>query len=299
MKRVFGRVVLALLIAGCSRDESPLLPQVRQTADAVKLAVRGIYRVESAAAEKPRFVSIDVAGLTAADLKAKFESFPNPSAAHLWMPGEQSWLVVEQASTNAIALEAAMEAVATDESCMLTFPEIFASYAGTLADVLPAFAAKLEGEVVPEWFVTKDVPSIDWLVWDEVDADIAEHVRQEIRSMQVVRRLILEGNMSARVATDKKSEEEATEKWARAYLRNPHDPLLNERLTALEKNAKGFLELNKVVQAMKCYETMVLINPKDAVAVHNFGMCLKKIGREDMAKEVLERAKALKSMPLR
>ena len=46
---------------------------------------------------------------------------------------------------------------------------------------------------------------------------------------------------------------------------------------------------------MKCYETIILINPNDAVAVGNFGLCLRKLGRLDMAKEVLARAKELEA----
>ena len=63
----------------------------------------------------------------------------------------------------------------------------------------------------------------------------------------------------------------------------------------LNRNARGFLEVDKVLQAMKCYETIILINPNDAVAVGNFGLCLRKLGRLDMAKEVLARAKELEA----
>ena len=69
--------------------------------------------------------------------------------------------------------------------------------------------------------------------------------------------------------------------------------MLLERIDNLNRNAKGFLELNKVLQAMKCYETVVLIRPNDVAAIHNFGACLMKIGKRDMAEKVLERAKRL------
>ena len=76
-------------------------------------------------------------------------------------------------------------------------------------------------------------------------------------------------------------------------LRNPRDPMLLDRLDRLNRNANGFLEVGKVLQAMKCYETMILINPKDAAAVRNFGLCLRKIGRDEVAEKVLERAREL------
>jgi Flp pilus assembly protein TadD len=45
--------------------------------------------------------------------------------------------------------------------------------------------------------------------------------------------------------------------------------------------------------AMKCYETMLNIRPGDAAAAYNFGMCLKKIGKLDLAERVLGRAREL------
>lgn len=297
MKRLLPLIALSLVLAGCSSEEEEK-PMVRKAAESVKAAVRGIFQVESAdylfdLTERPKITSIDVENLTAAEVRRKFESFTNAPMTHLWMPGEKSWLVVERVSTNSIPLEAAMDAVADDPQCTVSFPEVFASYVGTLEEVMPAFEAKLEGTAVPEWFVTKEVPEIKWLQKGNVDDDIAAHVMHEIRSMQVVRRLVLEGNIASRAAKDKQGEEAATEKWARAYRRNPNDPLLLERLDNLDKNARGFLSVGKILPAMKCYETMILINPKDAVAVHNFGMCLKRIGREDVAKEVLKRANEL------
>jgi tetratricopeptide (TPR) repeat protein len=171
--------------------------------------------------------------------------------------------------------------------------DVFSSYVGTIEDILPAFGSRLEGNVLPEWFVTKEIPTLKWLDTACVDRDILRRMNAEIRSMQVVRRLILEGNIAARSATDKKGEEEAAEKWAKAMLRNPRDPMLLERLDRLERNAKGFLEVGKVLQAMKCYETIILVNPKDAVAIHNFGLCLRKIGKSELAEKVLERAREL------
>lgn len=294
MKRLGGLLLLAICVAGCSKEEPKA--EIRETTDNVKSAVRGIFRVENAGAseeDKPRMVPLDVAGLTAKEVKAEFAKFRHPESTHLWMPGEQSWLLVERASTNAVPLDVVMEAVATDGACTLAFPEIFASYVGTLAEVMPAFEAELIGEAVPEWFVTKEIPNLEWITNGEVDEDIAELVRHEIRSMQVIRRLVLEGNMLSREAKDKAGEEAATEKWAAAFLRNPHDPILQDRLIFLERNARGFVEVGKVLQAMKCYETIILINPKDAAAVRNFGHCLRNIGREDMAKEVLKHAEEL------
>jgi Flp pilus assembly protein TadD len=148
---------------------------------------------------------------------------------------------------------------------------------------------------VPEWFVTKDIPEIKWLDTSGVDEDILKTTLSGIRSAQVMRRELLRGNMLAAKSTDKKSEEAATEVWAKVAIRSPNDPMLLERIERLNNNAKGFLSVGKVLQAMKCYETVVLIRPNDAAAVHNFGMCLMKIGKRDMGEKVLKRAEKLAS----
>ncbi len=291
-------VILAAVLAvgGCSREREAV-PPVRKTCAAVKAAVRGIYRVENAVTNgvaRPTFTALDVAGLTAAQLKKELAAFADPAAAHLWMPGEKSWLVVQQAPGTWISLARVLEAVADDAACTVSLPEIFASYVGTLADVLPAFANDLKGEVVPEWFVPEAVTAIGWIDPTDVDGDIAQSVSNEIRSMRNVRREVLKGNMAARAATDKKGEESACEIWARAALRNPNDPLLLERIDRLETNARAFLEAGQVLQAMKCFETVILIQPKHVAAVHNFGLCLKRLGKTELADQVLKRAEALK-----
>ena len=176
---------------------------------------------------------------------------------------------------------------------MLPLPEIFASYVGTVDEVMPAFSSGLKGELLPEWFVTKDVPELDWLDAGGIEGDIRGRAMGEIRSMQVVRRELLRGNMAARAAKDRRGEREACETWARCALRNPNDPMLLERLDRLDRNARGFLAVGKLLQAMKCFETIILIQPKNAAAVHNFGMCLKKLGKAEMAEQVLRRAETL------
>jgi tetratricopeptide (TPR) repeat protein len=263
----------------------------------VKAAVRGIYRLENAVtndAARPKFVTLDVVEMTADELKKKFLACGDLESAHLWMPGEISWVVVCHKPGATVSLAKAMDAVADDPSCTVSVPEVFASYVGTLAEVMPAFDSKLEGNVVPEWFVPEVVAAIPWIDGTGVDGDILKSVSDEVRSMRNVRREVLKGNMAARAAKDKKGEEAACEIWAKAALRNPNDTLLLERIETLERNAKGFLEVGRPLQAMKCFETIILIQPKHASAVHNFGLCLQKLGKRDLADQVLKRAETLR-----
>lgn len=243
---------------------------------------------------------MDVRGLTASRFRARLKSFSLESF-HLWMPGADQWVVVGRNVPRQIKLSAMLDVFNREglfedlsrANCE-TLPEVFANYVGERQDVMPAFAAlESSAEIRAENFITKDVRPVAWISSEGMDEDIASSVLAEIRSMQVVRRLVAEGNLIASSAASKKDEERATESWARAALRNPNDLMLLERIDRLGRNARGFLEVGKLLQAMKCYETMVLIRPNDASAVHNFGMCLKKVGKADLAEQVLSRAKKL------
>ena len=283
MRRFAILLVVGVVFAGCSKE-----PKKRVTCDGVKDAVRGIFRLENSVVSKgrrPVITPVDVEGLSAKDLERKLRRF-HPENSHLWMPGEKSWLVVEHPETNRISLAAAMDAFAGDEKLTLSLPEVFSSYAGKIKDVLPAFDSELKGEVVPQWFVSRDVPGIDWIDESGVDKDILGKVLSGINTAQRARRTLLEGNILALSAKDKEGERLAIEKWSMAYGMCPRDPMMSERLGNLERNGKGFMAVGKLLQAMKCYETIILINPEDSVAILNFGMCLKKIGRIDMAEKV-------------
>ena len=295
IRRLIAVLAVAFVVAGCSKNEDKEASPIRETCPCVKEAVRGIYRVSHAlAGATPTFTPVDVEGMSADTLRQKLLALPNPAATQLWIPSEKSWLLVElNTATPRIDLARAMEAVALDSSLSLSFADILANYVGTIDEVLPAFEANLEGDVVPEWFVSRELPSFAWLDAGQVDADIASEVTHRVAAKQETRRLVLRGAMAARRVEAKGDENAATELWAQAFKENPRDTLLNERLEILARNAKGFLEVGKVLPAMKCYETMIRINPNSAPAVRGFGLCLQKIGRLDVAKKVLARADEL------
>ena len=263
-------------------------------ADCVTAALRLIAKFETAGTSRSNVVGrvFDARGKTAADFLRALEELPGHSR-HVWMPGADQWFLVGHLETNGVPLAKAMDDFAALESARYSPTELFASYVGTVEEVMPAFSSDLKGELLPEWFVSKEIPYLDWLDVRGIDADIRGRLMGEIRSMQVVRRELLKGNMAARAATDRKGEQAACEIWARCALRNPNDPMLLERLERLDRNARGFLAVGKLLQAMKCFETIILIQPKNAAAVHNFGMCLKKLGKTEMAEQVLKRAEVL------
>jgi len=244
---------------------------------------------------------MDVRGVSLRELHGRMSDFELYDV-HLWMPGRDRWLLVGCNAHRRLKLASMLELFTRERTfgdlarakCG-TLPELFASYAGTAHDFAPAFAqaADADVEVRPEHFLTKDVPAIGWISPEDVDADIANAILADMRSMQLVRRLAVEGAMLSESSTGNAATTNAVEMLARAARRNPNDLFIVERLDRLDRNARGFLNMGQILMAMKCYETMVLIQPGDAAAVHNFGMCLKKIGKTKLADEILKRAEAL------
>ncbi|MBQ2625756.1 MAG: 3-deoxy-D-manno-octulosonic acid transferase [Kiritimatiellae bacterium] len=238
-----------------------------------------------------------VKDMSAADFKTAVESFPCESA-HLWMPSVEEWVFVGRRSPRKIKLDAMMDVFSREvafealaEAKATALSDVFASYVGNLADVSGAFAStNLSVVVRPEFFVTKDIPPLDWVTRGDVDEDIYKATLAEIRSMQVVRRLVIEGDLIAAAG----KADDATEVWARAMLRNPRDPMLLDRLDKLSRNAEALLAVGNVAAAAKCYETMVVINPTDASAVLKYGMNLRRLGKKEMSDQVLKRAGELR-----
>lgn len=244
---------------------------------------------------------MDVDGVTAEEMLERFRGF-SLGDVHLWMPGSSRWLLVGRRAPRKVSLgdmlgvfvrERTFEDLAKAHCGAL--PDVFASYVGTANDVVPAFFnLDRNTAMCPELFVTREMPKIDWIDETGVDEDIRKGIRQEIHRLQSARREAIRGGMAVMQVKDRKDEEAATDALAKAAVRNPNDLFIRERLDRLDRNARGFLAVGKLLQAMKCYETMVVISPGDAAAVHNFGMCLKKLGKLDLAEKVLKRAEALR-----
>lgn len=244
---------------------------------------------------------MDVKDMPMARFKSLLQAFDLPEV-HLWMPGSDRWLLTGHKTACQVSLSSQLELFARESiqddlvaAKCANLADVYASYVGTREDVMPAFeGAKEDVPVRPAFFLSKKIGPIGWLVaGDDVDEDIRKSVFADVHDRQVVRRLVVGGDLMSERVRDRKGEKTVTGQWAKANLRNPNDLMLLERLDRLGRNARGFLEVNKVLQAMKCYETMVIVRPNDAAAVHNFGMCLKRVGKIDMAEKILERARTL------
>ena len=239
---------------------------------------------------------IDAREMTHADFKKKLSSVPG-SCVHLWMPGELDWIVIGRAKESAPKLDDMMEVFSREDSfadlvpakCD-SLPILFASYVGVKEDVMPAFTRQnMQSTVRPEYFVQREIPKLDWMATDDVDADIRDNALREMRSMQVVRRMLLMGMIQA----ENGDEDAAIEAWARVALRSPCDTMLVERLDRLSVNAQVFLKLGKTAMAAKCYDTMAHITPNDPMPVYNYGLCMRQMGEGEIAELAFKRAEEL------
>ena len=243
---------------------------------------------------------VDVRQKTMAELEAEFRELGETvEFAHLWMPGIEDWIVIGRKNPVKIKLSAMMDIFSREggfddlsaAECS-ALPELFASYAGELAAAMPAFEnLPRETQVRPQFLVTKDIPDINWIdVDEEIEPDILEEMVKEVRSMQVIRRLVLEGGMLA----EEQQLDEAIDAWSRAALRNPHDPMLIDRLERLWKNADVFFRVGNFALAARCYETYLMIRPKDWQSAEALSFCLTQLGKRDLAEEIHQKAMRLK-----
>ena len=237
---------------------------------------------------------MDVNKTTAAEFRDRLARFPCP-AAHLWMPGSANWLVVGRRKARCVPLEGMIDLFVREEAFadlakaeLCGLPQLFAGYVGAIEDVLPAFAeGDLTARVRPEFFLTKEIPEIDWIDDGETDADIRDRIRREMRSMQVVRRLVVE----SAIQDPSERPEASVDRLMRAARRNPHDTFILERLGRLERNAEVFLKVNNIAAAAKCYEIVVIVRPDDVAAIRRLGECYRRQGHAELSEQVLKRAK--------
>ena len=242
---------------------------------------------------------IDARGLSVAAFRSQLVEIGHDDAL-LWAVGEHDWLVTWRKDGGKVSLAAMMDAfLSFDEEgerdggvgCV-SVADLFASYVGTVAEISGAFAAlKPTDKVAPEMFVTREIPALSWLDTAEVEPDIAKDVLTDYRRMQSARRQLLNGTLRSYAGDG----DAALELWAKAAKLNRYDPMLQERLFHLRKNAEVFLKIGKYGMASSCFETYVCICPDDYPATVNLATCLDKLGKREMAAELYRRAETLRA----
>ena len=239
---------------------------------------------------------VDARDLLASSFRQILEGHPG-DARHLWMPGANDWILTGRLGKSplklgdmmdAFAREGLFEDLARAECDSIT--DLLANYVGTVEEVLPAFNGT-DARVRADNFVMREVPPFDWFDASDVESDIRDMVLADIRTAQIVRRVVLEGNLAA----DEGKENEAIAAWARAALRNPQDTMLVERISHLRVNAQTFERVANFSMAARCYETIGRIFPNDPAPILRFAKCMESLGRKDLAKTAQARAKQLLS----
>lgn len=258
--------------------------------------------------------AFDTRLLSVGRFKRFLADFPSPQA-HLWMPGLNDWLLVGRAKESKVKVDEMMKLFARPETfrdlaiarCE-TVCDLFANYVGARGDVEPALARTADesllaaewraprlafsdtdsDQVRPEFFISRENPSLDWLSGEGVEGDIWKGIRDSIREMQNVRRRIVEGVMLA--AAGKK---EALGIWATAWKANPRDPLLRAVMDRFRFQAEALLEFGNAGGALRIYENLLTIRPTDPAVIRRCGHCLQQLGDSETARQVLNKAREI------
>ena len=157
-KMALGAVSVVLVVAGAVAWWLASRPAQKPVDDApvaasVTAALRLIAKLETAGTSPSNVVGriFDARGKTADDFRRALEKLPGNSR-HVWMPGADRWFIVGHLTTNGVPLAKAMEDFAALETARYSLTELFASYVGTVEEIMPAFSSDLAGEILPEWF---------------------------------------------------------------------------------------------------------------------------------------------------
>ena len=279
---VFASAVAAGIAISAGRGKESPLPRP----EACPVVSNVLAAVAKTFAPDGDSIRLDVRKTTVADFRRRLSGVS--PAATLWTPGEGDWLIVGASGGSSNTLERTLEAFADAETAF-SFSEVFANCVGTVAEILPAFDRLDPADgVVTELFVPNGVPDFEWLTDGDIDADIAARTRQAMRSAQNLRRKVLEGNILSR----RGEAEAAVKKWAEVFRLQPNDTLLQERMHHLRKNAEVFFRIGKYGMAGKCYETLILIDGGDRIALENLRTCFERLGRKDLARAIAERLRS-------
>lgn len=130
------------------------------------------------------------------------------------------------------------------------------------------------------------IPPADWFLRGTTALAVWSALTNQIAAVQGARREVLLGFDAA----ERGAHSNALERWSMAAKVNPRDPLLANLADSLDLEGRRFLRLGNANGAMRCYENRLLIRPTDVVAVHNFGICLKKAGHWALAARVFTKA---------
>ena len=258
--------------------------------------------------------AIDARVMTVARFKAHLEDFKRQKGSYrLWCFGRFDYCLTPSVKVDfgkVLARFSDEKLFERFASARLYSPAaLFACYVGDAAEIDPAFAdvppygalkdfltaPRVLFRPVPDGalapvdaarFMPFDVTFPAWIERGSADAAMFLDFEDRYETAQEARREALIGFGYA----EKGMPTNAIACWAKAAKANPRDPLLMELAEALDREARSHLAIGNVNGALRCYEHRIEVFPTDVAAIHNFGLCLKKAGRPELAAGVFARA---------
>ncbi|MCR5413668.1 MAG: 3-deoxy-D-manno-octulosonic acid transferase [Kiritimatiellae bacterium] len=237
--------------------------------------------------------AVDVRKMSAGGFRDMLESFPCPEA-RLWMPGVGDWVVTGKMKPAKLKMDALLGlwtqndgfvSSRADEAGCGSVQELFANYVGSRKDVMPALeGTNLSFNVTARHLLPVEMPDLDWIDPAGVDADIVLSLADSIRMTQEVRRRIVAGDVLASCGKT----DEAVKAWGEAYVSNPRDTMLLDRLYTLIVNARAFSNFGKTGAAAQCYDIYFAIRPDDLHVAEEYAKSLEILGRAADARKIRE-----------
>jgi len=311
----FQSAVIAAAMTGATKEQTAALADERSLAlygvlanlgfsvktncaDAADLVVTGGFPKRLPGKFGTLAILADVRGVSVKEFSKRIGTLAKKHDVRIWAPTAADWLITVSGRGVKPKLERLFELYCREnafgdlaEAKANWASDIFASYVGGYDDVKAAFEVKDPSpQVRQEFLLTREILSFDWLDREGIDDEIFAKFAEGARTTQVVRRLICEGELKG----DAGDADGAMDCWHRAFLRNPSDTLLGERLETLRRNSEVLASLGNSGGAAKCLETLIVINPKDVPSIERYAKLLRQLGKLELAQQVQKRADELK-----
>ncbi|MCQ2391189.1 MAG: 3-deoxy-D-manno-octulosonic acid transferase [Kiritimatiellae bacterium] len=280
-------------------------------ANAAEIASWATNRVFNAPVERRR---INARLLSLARLKGVLEECQEEFGSFkLWCIGRHDYLVTPVCDVAADRLITLFDEPRTfsrfAEAGIYAPADIYACYLGTDREVLPALDhvpayGPLRGlvtgtrlafspppggaleEVRPARITPLEPQRVAGLIPGGAEAELFAMLTNRIQALQLARRDVLRGLDAAAQGISSN----ALEHWSQAAKVNPRDPILKGLADSLDLEGRRRLRVGDANGALQCYENRIVVSPHDVAAIHNFGVCLKKAGRMELAARVFLKA---------
>ncbi|MBQ4200256.1 MAG: hypothetical protein II649_10300 [Kiritimatiellae bacterium] len=257
---------------------------------------------------------VDARQLSRGRLKGILEEFKSVFGSYmLWCIGPTDYVVTANGNVLADEVFALFEGEKASEAFaaagIYTPAEVMSCYVGRDTEVEPGLS-NISSEKRKEmtWAEAKEsletpssggvaavraaalvpyyIPPTPWFMRGIAEPVVYDRTTNAIKAAQFARREFLVGfdDIGNGISTN------AVDRWSKAAEINPRDPVLQGLIDVIDLKGRQSLRIGNVGGAMGCYEKLLLICPKNAAIVHNYGICLMRGGHPELAAKVFARA---------